>query len=189
MTDSGPSSRRLGSEPFDITPRGLSMSLQFLESEFPADRLELEITERVFISDCNGVVRQLQQLRELGVRVSLDDFGTGQSCLSLLHKLPIDTIKLDRSFIRAIDTEPKVWPIIKAISFMAGCMGKRIVAEGIEHVGPVPTLLKMGEIDFQGYLLSRPLASEKVDQMIRMWRAGIEMPDAFRKAQGTRHLR
>ena len=156
---------------------------------FPASRLELEITERVFISDRDEVVRQLHQLREIGVRISLDDFGTGHSSLSLLHKLPIDTIKLDRSFILAIDEEPRVWPIIKAISFIANCMGKRIVAEGIEQVSPVPTLLKMGDIEFQGYLLSRPLPAAQVDLVIHQWRAGIEMPDAFRRVPAGRRVR
>ncbi len=159
------------------------------ECKFPADRLELEITERIFISNCDEVLRQLHRLREMGVRISLDDFGTGQSSLSLLHKLPIDTIKLDRSFIGAVDEDPKVWPIIKAISFMAGCMGKRIVAEGIEHVGPVPNLLKMGRMEFQGYLLSRPILAVKVEETIQQWRAGIEMPDAFRRTQEIRRLR
>jgi diguanylate cyclase (GGDEF)-like protein len=159
------------------------------ECNFPADRLELEITERTFISNGEEVVRQLQRLRELGIRISLDDFGTGQSSLSMLHKLPIDTIKLDRSFIGAVDEDPKVWPIIKAISFMAESLGKRIVAEGIEHVGPVPTLMKMGTTEFQGYLLSRPVPAEKLDDLIQQWRAGIEMPEAFRKVPIDRRLR
>ena len=158
------------------------------EYDFPTDRLEVEITERTFISDGDEVLRQLQRLRELGVRISLDDFGTGQSSLSMLHKLPIDTIKLDRSFIGAVDEDPKVWPIIKAISSMAGSMGKRIVAEGIEHVGPVPTLLKMGTMEFQGYLLSRPVPAEKLDELIQQWRLGIEMPDAFRKVPSDRRM-
>jgi diguanylate cyclase (GGDEF)-like protein len=159
------------------------------EFSFPAERLELEITERTFISNRAEVVRQLERLREAGIRISLDDFGTGQSSLSLLHKLPIDTIKLDRSFIGAVDSDPKVWPIIKAISFMAGCMGKRIVAEGIEHDGPVPNLLKMGRMEFQGYLLSRPIPAEKLDQLVQQWRRGIEMPEAFRKTSSDRRLR
>ena len=150
------------------------------ESGFPAERLELELTERSLVSDSENAARQLRRLRQAGVRISLDDFGTGQSSLSLLHKLPIDTIKLDRSFIVAMDDEPEVLPIIQAISFMARRLGKRIVAEGIEHVGPVPALIEMGKIEFQGYLLSRPVAAVDVEERIRQWREGIRMPDAFR---------
>ena len=151
------------------------------ESGFPAQRLELELTERSLVSDSDNAARQLRRLRQARVRISLDDFGTGQSSLSLLHKLPVDTIKLDRSFIVAMDDEPEVLPIIQAISFMASRLGKRIVAEGIEHVGPVPALLEMGRIEFQGYLLSRPLSFADVDARIEAWRSGIMMPDAFRQ--------
>ena len=103
-----------------------------------------------------------------------------RSCLSLLHKLPIDTIKLEHSFIRAMDDEPRVLPIIQAIVFMARSLGKRVIAEGIEHVGPVPALMNMGKMDFQGYLLGRPVPAAEVDQLISTWRSGIAMPAAFR---------
>jgi diguanylate cyclase (GGDEF)-like protein len=152
------------------------------ENAFPPERLEIELIERSLMFSGDKVLQELEQLREAGVRISLDDFGTEQSCLSLLHKLPIDTIKLDSSFIRAMDNEPSVLPIIQAIVSMAHSLGKRIVAEAIEHVGPVPTLLKMGKMDFQGYLLSRPIPAENVHTLIQGWRAGIRMPSAFHKA-------
>ena len=150
--------------------------------EFPPDRLELELVERSLTFSGSGVTDQLSRLRQAGVRISLDDFGTGQSSLSLLHKLPIDTIKLDRSFIRAMDDEPNVLPVIQAIVSMAYALGKRVVAEAIEHSGPIPTLLKMGAMDFQGYLLGRPILAEEVDRHIPTWRSGIVMPQAFREA-------
>ena len=151
------------------------------EYSFPAERIEIELIERsLMLSGEEGILHQLEQLRRAGIRISLDDFGTEQSCLGLLHKLPIDTIKLDHSFIRAMDDEPRVLPIIQAIVYMATSLGKRVIAEGIEHVGPVPALLNMGTMDFQGYLLSRPVPAAEVDQLIRTWRAGIVMPDAFR---------
>jgi EAL domain-containing protein (putative c-di-GMP-specific phosphodiesterase class I) len=96
-----------------------------------------------------------------------------------LHKLPLDTIKLDHSFVRAMDDEPRVLPIVQAIVFMARSLGKRVIAEGVEHVGPVPALMSMGEMDFQGYLLSRPVPAAEVDQVIEKWRSGIAMPEAF----------
>ena len=152
------------------------------ENNFPPERLEIELIERSLIFSGDKVIQQLERLRNAGVRISLDDFGTEQSCLSLLHKLPIDTIKLDRSFIRAMDSEPGVFPIIQAIVSMAHSLGKRVVAEAIEHVGPVPALLKMGKMDFQGYLLSRPVPAEEVHIHIEKWRAGIVMPEAFRES-------
>jgi diguanylate cyclase (GGDEF)-like protein len=149
------------------------------EHAFPPERLEIELIERSLMFSGDKVLHQLELLREAGVRISLDDFGTEQSCLSVLHKLPIDTIKLDSSFIRAMDDEPTVLPIVQAIVSMAHSLGKRVVAEAIEHVGPVPELLKMGKMDFQGYLLSRPVPAEDVHLCMDTWRSGIVMPDAF----------
>jgi diguanylate cyclase (GGDEF)-like protein len=149
------------------------------EYNFPPERLEIELIERSLMFSGDTVTQQLEMLRDAGVRISLDDFGTEQSCLSLLHKLPIDTIKLDRSFIRAMDGEPGVLPIIQAIVSMAHSLGKRVVAEAIEHIGPVATLVKMGKMDFQGFLLSRPVPAEDVPTYIATWREGITMPQEF----------
>ena len=151
------------------------------ESSFPAERLELELVERSLVSSNSEVLRQLERLRAAGVRISLDDFGTGHSCLSMLHKLPIDTVKLDRSFILAMDDDPRVIPILQAIASMAASLGKRVVAEGLEHAGNVAPLLKMGTMDFQGYLLGRPIPIQQVEEAMHGWRAGIEMPAAFRE--------
>jgi EAL domain-containing protein (putative c-di-GMP-specific phosphodiesterase class I) len=78
------------------------------ESGMPAHSLELEITERTVVSDISNAVRQLTTLRTHGVRISLDDFGIDHSCFGVLHKLPFDTVKIDRSFVRAIRTQPGV---------------------------------------------------------------------------------
>ena len=149
------------------------------ETSFPAERLELELVERSLISKSDALGHELETLRAAGVRLSLDDFGTGESCLSMLHNLPVDTIKIDRSFISAMDRETKVLPIIQAISFIARSLGKRIVAEGIEHVGPVPALLRMGPLEFQGYLLGRPMPAHEIDLLMDGWRADVSMPCAF----------
>jgi diguanylate cyclase (GGDEF)-like protein len=149
------------------------------DAGFPPARLELELVERSLMGSEDTVLQQLQRLRKANVRIALDDFGTEQSCLSLVHKLPIDTIKLDRSFIRAMDDEPQVLPVIRAIVSMARDLGKRVIAEAIEHVGPIPALMEMGEMDFQGYLLSRPLPAAEIDKVIATWRSGIVMPEAF----------
>jgi len=154
---------------------------------FSPDRLEIELIERSLMSREDKVLQQLEQLRNAGVRIALDDFGTEESCLSLLHKLPIDTIKLDRSFIRAMDDEPTVLPIIRAIVLMAHSLGKRVIAEAIEHEGPVPLLMEMGEMNYQGYLLSRPMPAEEVNAVIKTWRSGIVMPMAFQNNNLAKH--
>jgi diguanylate cyclase (GGDEF)-like protein len=152
------------------------------EYAFPPERLEVELIERSLMFSGEKVLPQLEKLREAGVRIALDDFGTEESCLSLLHKLPIDTIKLDRSFIRAMDDEPAVLPIIRAIVSMAHSLGKRVIAEAIEHAGSVPSLMDMGKMDYQGYLLSRPITAQEVNLVIKTWRSGIVMPEVFRSA-------
>src|SRR5262249_21176699 len=86
------------------------------ECSFPPGRLEIELVERSLVASGDLVLEQLERLRRAGIRIALDDFGTEQSCLSLLHKLPIDTIKLDHSFIHAMDNEPRVLPVIRAIT-------------------------------------------------------------------------
>ena len=148
---------------------------------FPADRLELELTERSFGTDSSEALRQVQRLHQAGIRIAIDDFGTGYSALSLLHQLPVDTIKIDRSFIMAMESEPGVLPIIEAISSMGRTLGKRIVAEGIETPSSIAALLQMGPMDYQGYLLSRPIDSSKMKHALQGWRSGVSMPMALHR--------
>ncbi len=163
-----------------IQPEFAEMVLQVLaRSGFPPERLELELTERTLIAESHEIHRQLARVRAAGVRVSLDDFGTGQSSLSMLHRLPIDTIKVDRSFISVMDAEPNVLPVIEAITYMAQRLGKRVVAEGVETTGPVPALLQLGDMDFQGYLLSRPVLAEDVGELLVTSRSGLPMDPEF----------
>ena len=143
---------------------------------FPPSRLELELTERSFGTDSHETLRQVQQLRAAGIRIAIDDFGTGYSALSLLHRLPIDTIKIDRSFVTAMAKEPNVVSIIQAIARMAGSLGKRVVVEGIEKPASLIALFKMGPMDYQGYLFSRPVDAGDLAVALRGWRAGITMP-------------
>jgi diguanylate cyclase (GGDEF)-like protein len=161
-------------------PEFAEMVLFVLERNgFPANRLELELTERSFGTDSDEALRQVQRLRAAGIRIAIDDFGTGYSALSLLHRLPVDTIKIDRSFVMAMENEPNVLSIIEAISFMARSLGKRIVAEGVEKPSSMSALLQMGPMDYQGYLLSRPIDSSKVKDALQEWRSGISMPMAL----------
>ena len=173
-----------------IQPEFAEMVLGTLDrSGFPPERLELELTERTLIADSEEIRRQLDRVRAAGVRVSLDDFGTGESSLSMLYRLPIDTIKVDRSFIAAMELEPNVLPVIEAITYMAQRLGKRIVAEGVETTGPIPALLRLGEMDFQGYLLSRPVLAEGVAELLEQWRSGLVMEPEFQTRRKGERLR
>jgi sensor c-di-GMP phosphodiesterase-like protein len=86
-----------------------------------------------------------------------------------------------------MDDEPTVLPIIRAIVLMAHSLGKRVIAEAIEHEGPVPLLMEMGEMNYQGYLLSRPMPAEEVNAVIKTWRSGIVMPMAFQNNNLAKH--
>ena len=120
-------------------------------------RLELEITESTLSSDGVETMQLLAQLRSIGVSIAIDDFGVGYSSLSQLHRLPIDCLKIDRSFIQEIETSQFDHSIVDAIITMAGAMKVRTLAEGVEKDGQLHILEGMGCHCVQGYLLSRPV--------------------------------
>ncbi|MBL8344336.1 MAG: EAL domain-containing protein [Rubrivivax sp.] len=122
----------------------------------PAD-LELEITESLFAGDASSVQRALQPLREQGVWVALDDFGTGYSSLSALQSLPIDVLKIDRSFVIELGVRDSAQAVVRSIIALARALGKRVVAEGVETAEQERQLLALGCDEFQGYLYARPL--------------------------------
>lgn len=123
----------------------------------PPERLELEITESIFLDASCDTVAMLHRLRDLGIRVSLDDFGTGYSSLSYLRKFPFDKIKIDKSFVDDIGTDKSAAAIVQAIVDMAHALGMETTAEGVESVDQLQRLQAHGCSSFQGYLLSRPL--------------------------------
>lgn len=127
-----------------------------LHSNLPADRLELEITETAVADDLDAGIRQLERLRRLGVRVALDDFGTGQSSLASLRLLPIDVLKLDRSFVADIETDVRQRAMVHAVVQLAAALGVEVVAEGIEAAGQRDLLRQLGCQYGQGYLFARP---------------------------------
>ena len=124
--------------------------------------LELEITEGVMIQDPENAADFLGQLNDMGVRIAIDDFGTGYSSLSYLKRYSIDTLKIDRSFVRDITTDANDRSIVMAIIAMAHSMGLRVVAEGVETNEQLD-FLKSHKCDVaQGYLLSQPLSENAV---------------------------
>ena len=118
--------------------------------------LELELTESLLINAAGVAQGQLQALRNLGVRLSIDDFGTGYSSLSYLHRLPVDAIKLDRSFVQSIDTDPLAHRLVQAMVGVAHGLGLNVVAEGVETEGQRDALLTAGCSLMQGFLFARP---------------------------------
>lgn len=119
-------------------------------------RLELEITEGVFLEDSEACIRTLAELRNFGVRIALDDFGTGYSSLGYLRRFPFDTIKIDRSFVGELRDNGDCHQIIRAITDLAHGMGMSVTAEGIEEESQLILLRDLGCEVGQGYLLGKP---------------------------------
>jgi EAL domain-containing protein (putative c-di-GMP-specific phosphodiesterase class I) len=133
-----------------------------------AGDLELEITESVLMAEPDKAVVQLEKLRDLGVRLSIDDFGTGYSSLSYLNILPIDALKLDRSFVSGIGGEGKGTAICAATLSLAASLGISTVAEGVEREFQAEFLREQGCDMLQGYLFAEPMpAAEAADFLLR----------------------
>ena len=123
--------------------------------------LELEITESMIMHNADTVTETINSLKSRGITISIDDFGTGHSSLSLLKQFPIDTLKIDKSFVRDISTDPDDAAIVTAIIAMARSLKLAVIAEGTEHQGQIDFLTQQGCTRAQGFLFSRPLSSEK----------------------------
>jgi EAL domain-containing protein (putative c-di-GMP-specific phosphodiesterase class I) len=124
--------------------------------------LELEITESAAVPQQGEVLGLLQAIRDLGVRVAIDDFGTGYSVLSRLLKFPVDTIKIDLTFTRAIVAEDQPAPIVDAMIAMGLSLGLKVIAEGVETEVQRRYLATRHCTELQGYLISRPVAPEEI---------------------------
>jgi diguanylate cyclase (GGDEF)-like protein/PAS domain S-box-containing protein len=124
------------------------------------DRLELEITESWIISDLRGAAGKLQKLRDLGVGIAIDDFGTGHSTFSYLQALPLDTLKIDRSFVQRLDGSAANQSTVRAITGLARQLGLKTVAEGVESEQHLRQLAEIGCELVQGFFLARPLTPQ-----------------------------
>ncbi|MBP0949353.1 EAL domain-containing protein [Pseudomonas sp. 20GA0080] len=123
----------------------------------PSHRLELEVTERVMIHDAQAALTLINELKTLGVRLSMDDFGTGYSSLSYLKMFPFDTLKIDRSFISEIDANTQSLSIVQAIIQLGRSLSMTITAEGVETARQLECLQSLGCDEAQGYYLNRPM--------------------------------
>ncbi|THF67728.1 EAL domain-containing protein [Deinococcus sp. Arct2-2] len=131
--------------------------------------LELELTETLVMRRVSDSARQLARLRELGVSIAIDDFGTGHSSLAYLRQLPIDTLKIDRSFVSGLDDSPSggTRPLIQAMIAMGHALGLTVVAEGVETEAQLQWLSQQGCDLTQGFLLARPQAPEHLEEFLR----------------------
>jgi EAL domain-containing protein (putative c-di-GMP-specific phosphodiesterase class I) len=122
--------------------------------------LELEITETLIMEDVKYSIESLQAIRDTGVEIAIDDFGTGFSSLSSLHKLPLDTLKIDRSFVADMNATPEGLALVSTIIKLARSLKLKVVAEGVETEEQSRLLRLLNCDEMQGYLFSKPVPSE-----------------------------
>jgi diguanylate cyclase (GGDEF)-like protein len=137
------------------------------ETGMPAKHLEIEITESLFAHNLDKILNILNALHDKGIGVSVDDFGTGYSSLSRLKDMPIDCLKIDRSFVLGIDSIKNDQSIIAAIMSMAKGMDLRVIAEGIDNDRQLDFLVNKECTEAQGFLFSRPLPPEKIEAILK----------------------
>ncbi len=154
--------------PVQVTRGDIVQVVQEVLSEtgLPAQQLEIEVTEGVLIDDTKGTTKVLNKLSDLGVKVALDDFGTGYSSLSYLRALPLDRLKIDRSFISDIENA-EARSVVQAIIDLCRRLKLEVVAEGVESEAHVTALREMGCDVLQGYYLSRPMPAQDFSAILQ----------------------
>ncbi len=133
---------------------------------YEPEHLELEITESLIMQGAGKTIAILEEISEAGIRISLDDFGTGYSSLSYLKRFPIDTVKIDRSFIRDIHTDPNDAAITRAIIAMSHSLKLSVIAEGVETEDQLAFLREQGCDEYQGYFFSQPRPAEELTELL-----------------------
>src|SRR6185369_15262129 len=136
-------------------------------NQLPGRCVELEVTERVLMSALPENVETLRRIGALGVRVAIDDFGTGYSSLAYLRQLPIDKLKIDRSFLRELDAHPNDATIVQTIAAMAKALGLRVAAEGVESEQQLARLRALGCDEWQGHLFSASLDAAGFESLLK----------------------
>jgi diguanylate cyclase (GGDEF)-like protein/PAS domain S-box-containing protein len=124
--------------------------------------IELEVTESLMLDNLQQVIRDMEQLRVMGISISIDDFGTGFSCLSYLKELPVDVLKIDKSFVAQLSIEKPDEILVKTITILAQSMGLKSVAEGVETLDQARRLKELGVLYLQGYYFSKPVTANEV---------------------------
>lgn len=135
------------------------------ETGLPPRHLKLEVTESLMMTDGDGAVAKLERLAATGVGIAIDDFGTGYSSLSYLKRLPVDTVKIDRSFVKGIEIEGRDTAIVQAVVAFAESIGLTVTIEGVENLAQVDTVRGLGCDRGQGFFFSRPLPVEQLTHL------------------------
>ena len=138
------------------------------ETDLPPGRLELEVTETSMLNNEAGTIRSLRKLHELGIRISLDDFGTGFSSLSYLGSFPVDFLKIDQSFVKDIEKNHNHRSVVQAIMSLARSFRYRLIAEGVETEDQLKILKEMGCHEFQGFYYHQPLRAEEIEELFAL---------------------
>jgi EAL domain-containing protein (putative c-di-GMP-specific phosphodiesterase class I) len=159
---------RVNVSPVQLVTADFADTVAQVLDEFALDHgsLCLEITESVVVQDIEVTRKNLSELRSLGVTVAIDDFGTGYSVLSHLKSLPVDTIKIDRGFVRDLGINPDDRAIVRAIIALAKAFQLEVVAEGVETEEAAGVLLHYGCHRAQGFLLSHPIESGATESLL-----------------------
>jgi EAL domain-containing protein (putative c-di-GMP-specific phosphodiesterase class I) len=153
--------------PRQISPEFCAVIASALErSGLPAAQLELEITEGILIERPDLALHCLAQWKHLGVRIALDDFGTGYSSLSYLSRLPVDRLKIDKSLIRRMTSDPKTAAIVRAVISLGADLGFVVLAEGVESEAQLAMLSGMGCQQVQGYLFALPACADEARALL-----------------------
>jgi EAL domain-containing protein (putative c-di-GMP-specific phosphodiesterase class I) len=129
-------------------------------------RLCLELTENLFMEDVDYFAKIMDDLKTLGVRLSIDDFGTGYSSLSYLKLFPVDAVKVDRSFVDGLGSDPNDSALVAGIIAMAAALGLEVIAEGVETHDQLDNLRRLHCRQAQGFYLARPMPAEEFRQML-----------------------
>jgi EAL domain-containing protein (putative c-di-GMP-specific phosphodiesterase class I) len=128
--------------------------------------LTLELTETMLMGRLDVALRTMARLKASGVRFSIDDFGTGYSSLSYLGQLPIDSLKIDRSFVMAMHESRQNLEIVRAMLTLGRTLGHKVIAEGVETAEQLAMLRDLGVHEGQGYLLARPMGADQVSDLL-----------------------
>ena len=173
---------RINVSPVQLVTDGFVESVADIIREFGLDGSSvcLEITESVVVQDIETTRITLAGLKDVGVQVAIDDFGTGYSVLSHLKSLPVDTLKIDRGFVRDLGSNAGDLAIVRAIIALAEAFGLQLVAEGVETETAALTLLRHGCYRAQGFLLSRPIVGDEMEALLAKGRIAVDFSAAPR---------
>jgi EAL domain-containing protein (putative c-di-GMP-specific phosphodiesterase class I) len=138
-----------------------------IKSGLPAGRLQIEITENMLMSNSEDILDKLQRMRQLGVRISIDDFGTGFCSFSYLLQYQVDRLKIDQSFVKKAGTDANAAAVVRTIIAMSHGLNIKVVAEGVETEEQLRFLLRRKCDEAQGYFIARPMAPEEFCDAVR----------------------